>query len=77
MGLEVPTAPLAKIMQCQLVQTSADERVNLLLNILLLFSLPPLGAFAIYFILSTMLIWCTALFAQCMCTRQRGTAQNF
>src|SRR5262249_14821880 len=64
---ETPTAaaPLSKLMKCQLVTTAGDERVNLLLNMLLLFSLPPLGAFVIYFALSTLLIWCAALFAQC------------
>src|SRR6185437_12306785 len=58
-------APLAKLIQCQLVTTAGDERVNLLLNVLILFSLPPLGAFVIYFVLSTLLIWCAALFTQC------------
>uniref|UniRef100_A0A915DU05 Uncharacterized protein n=1 Tax=Ditylenchus dipsaci TaxID=166011 RepID=A0A915DU05_9BILA len=50
----------------QVVQTSADERLNLLINVLFLFSAPLIAGFVIYFILSSMLIFCTALFAQFM-----------
>lgn len=51
----------------QLIETSGDKRMNLLLNVILLFSALPLASFFVYFILSTILIWSSALLIQCEC----------
>ncbi|KAI1708844.1 promethin domain-containing protein [Ditylenchus destructor] len=51
-------------MQYQLISATTDDRLNLLINVVLLFSAPPIGAFLIYFLLVTSLIWSGALLAQ-------------